>query len=102
MKKAYDYSLEALEKNENWLTPYTAVALIELYSGKIDQACSRLEKMNKITNNASQEISYKALVVNIFIKVLKSKLLICFILSLKITHSQMAIKESELLCLFGF
>ena len=52
----------ALLKNENWLTPYTAVALIELYSGKIDQACSRLEKMNKITNNASQEISYKALI----------------------------------------
>ena len=62
MEKAYNYALDALEKNEDWFTPYTAVALIELYSGKIDQACSRLEKMNALTNSSSAEMSYKALI----------------------------------------
>jgi class 3 adenylate cyclase/TolB-like protein len=53
MKIAYDYAINAIQKNESWSTAHSLAGLIELFSGKHDVACSRIAKLIELSKTAS-------------------------------------------------
>ena len=61
MGKAYEYALEAIQKNERWANPVVLAGLIELFSGKHEVACARLPKLVELSRNVT-EISMTAIV----------------------------------------
>ena len=61
MEKAYEYAIEAMQKNETWANPVVLAGLIELFSGKHEVACARLPKLVELSRNVT-EISMTAIV----------------------------------------
>ena len=61
MEKAYEYAIEAMQKNETWANPVVLAGLIELFSGKHEVACARVPKLVELSRNVT-EISMTAIV----------------------------------------
>ena len=61
MEKAYEYAIEAMQKNETWANPVVLAGLIELFSGKHEVACARVPKLVELSRNVN-EISMTAIV----------------------------------------